>query len=48
MIYLFLASAIICIVTGVVVYRQIKKYDEMLKGIADYLEDLPEWEEDKE
>ena len=48
MIYLFLASAIICIVTGVVVYRQIKTYDEMLQGIADYLEDLPESDEDKE
>ena len=47
MIYLFIFSAIICIVTGVVIYRQIKTYDSMLEGIADYLEDLPEWQEDK-
>jgi len=47
MIYLFIASAIISIVIGVVIYRQIKTYDSMLQGIADYLDDLPEWEEDK-
>lgn len=42
MIYLFIFSAIVCIVLGVLVFRQIKTYDSMLQGIADYIDDLPE------
>ena len=42
MIYLFIFSAIVCVVLGIVIYRQIKTYDSMLQGIADYLDDLPE------
>jgi len=50
MIYLFIfqISAIVCVVLGIVISRQIKTYDSMLQGIADYIDDLPEWEEDKE
>jgi len=48
MIYLFIFSAIVCVVLGIVISRQIKTYDSMLQGIADYIDDLPEWEEDKE
>ena len=45
MIYLFIFSAIVCIVLGVLVFRQIKTYDSMLQGIADYIDDLPSQDE---
>jgi hypothetical protein len=39
---------IISIVIGVICIRIGITYNRMLDGIADYLKDLPEWEEDKE